>query len=144
MPIFRSVLQFFGIVSEKQKQPAPNVGNFIAGLQAIAPAAGLGAYAFAKADGGCHGFVQFIIQSDRRVAIHRLWTLEPGKGNGSTMLRTLCDLADRHDVEMELKVTPIGRKPYPLSREQLKTWYESYGFGGERWKLRRTPRMLAT
>jgi hypothetical protein len=132
------------IVPEKRTTPAPNVGNFITELQLVAPAAGRGAYAFAKPGGGCHGFVQFIIHSDRRVVIHRLWTPEPRKGNGSMMMRSLCDLADRHDVEMALKVTPLGRKPYPLSREQLKSWYESFGFGGERWKLLRMPRVLAT
>ena len=142
--MIRTILRLVGIVPSAPKQYAPNVGNFITDLQAVAPAAGLGAYGFANPDGGCHGFVQFIVQSDRRVVIHRLWTLEPGKGNGSVMMRALCDLADRHDVEMALKVTPIGRKPYPLSREELKAWYESFGFGGERWKLLRMPRMLAT
>jgi hypothetical protein len=38
-----------------------------------------------------------------------------------------------------LKVIPIGRKPHPLSREQLKSWYQKYGFEGPRWLLQRKP-----
>jgi hypothetical protein len=53
------------------------------------------------------------------------------------MLRTLCDLADRHEVEIKLKVLPFGHKPYALSRPQLKTWYERHGFQGTGWRLLR-------
>jgi hypothetical protein len=116
-----------------------NVLDFIAALKSIAQAADRGSYAFVIADGGCHGFVQFIVNSDRKLTIHRLWTLEPGKGNGAAMLGALCGLADRHGVELALKVIPIGRKPFPMSREKLKSWYERYGFTGPRWKMSRTP-----
>ena len=73
-----------------------------------------------------------------------LWTLHPGKGNGSLMLRTVCRLADRHGIELVLKTLPFGRKPYPLSREQLLLWYKRHGF--EPWgrKLIRRPRTPAT
>ena len=54
-------------------------------------------------------------------------------------LRTLCDLADQHGVELQLKALPIGRKPHPMTREQLKTWYERHGFQGPGWKLMRKP-----
>jgi hypothetical protein len=83
--------------------------------------------------------VQFIIRSSRKVEIHRLWTLEPGRGNGKAMLKAMCDLADQHRVEIALKVLPIGRKPYPMSREQLRAWYRKYGFEGDGWKLLRRP-----
>jgi hypothetical protein len=113
------------------------VGNFLVELGRMAPAVGGGHYAFAKPEGGCLGFVQFIIRSDCQIEIHRLWTLDVGKGNGTKMLRTLCDLADRHEVEIKLKVLPFGRKPYALSRGQLKAWYERHGFQGSGWKLLR-------
>src|SRR5450432_2577009 len=117
----------------------PNVANFIAALKVIAPAADRGSYAFIRPTGGYYGFVQFIIRSDWQLDIHRLWTLEPGKGNGSIMLAVLCKLADIHGVELRLKVIPIGRKPYPMSRDQLKVWYVEHGFEGSRWKLVRMP-----
>src|ERR1700722_5160183 len=102
--------------------------EFLNDLKTIAPAADGGAYAFVDADGHCRGWVQFIIRSDRVVEIHRLWTLPPGKGNGSMMLRAVCELADRHGIEIVLRSLPFGRKPYPLSREQLQVWYKRYGF----------------
>jgi hypothetical protein len=120
-----------------------NVANFLAALRTIARPAGQGSYAFADVD-RCMGFVQFIIDSDRRVTIHRIWTLQPGKGDGAVILRNLCALADQHGVELALKVIPIGRKPYPMSRENLKIWYERFGFQGPRWKLVRTPLIHAS
>jgi hypothetical protein len=54
-------------------------------------------------------------------------------------MRTLCELADRQGVEMKLKVIPIGRKPFPMSRQQLKAWYQRLGFTGSRWHLTRKP-----
>ena len=117
--------------------------EFLNDLKLIAPAAGEGAYAFVTADGYCRGWVQFIIRSDRLLEIHRLWTLQSGKGNGSIMLRALCDLADRHHVEMVLKTLPFGRKPYPLSREQLQVWYKRHGFEALGRKMIRRPRIAA-
>jgi hypothetical protein len=116
-----------------------NVANFMAALRTIARLAGQGSYAFADAQDRCLGFVQFIIDSDRKLTIHRIWTLQSGKGDGAAILRNLCALADRHGVELALKVIPIGRKPYPMSRENLKAWYERFGFQGPRWKMVRTP-----
>jgi hypothetical protein len=137
---------FFGFF---QKRPAPPAGNeravqeFLVDLRAVAPAAGGGSYAFKKSDGHARGFVQFIINSPSSLIIHRLWTLEPGAGNGSLMLAALCELADRHGVELRLKVVPIGRKPHPLSREQLFQWYHKHGFAGTHKKMIRAPRLTA-
>jgi GNAT superfamily N-acetyltransferase len=114
-----------------------NVADFLAEFATIAKPAGEGCLAVVNPGGGYHGFVQFIISSEQTIQIHRLWTLEPGKGNGSAMIRALCELADRHGVELKLKVIPIGRKPHPLSREQLKAWYQRHGFEGSRWILLR-------
>jgi hypothetical protein len=116
-----------------------SVDRFLADLQAIAAPAGRGDYTFPGPSGG-HGFAQFIAKSHDTLIIHRLWTLQPGKGIGSSMLRTLCDLADRHAVTLTIKVVPIGRKPYPLTREQLVAWYQRYGFEGTRRRMTRLPR----
>jgi hypothetical protein len=107
--------------------PCPNtVDNFFAELKTIAQEASRGDYRFRCAAGGYLGSAQFIIESPRRIEIHRLWTLQPGQGNGSKILRMLCDLADRHDVELTLKVLPIGRIPRPITPEQLFEWYQRY------------------
>jgi len=117
-----------------------DVECFFRDLVTLAPPAGEGTYAFRNETGGWRGFIQFIPRGDRSLIIHRLWTREPGAGNGSAMLRAVCALADRHGVEITLKPLPIGRTPYPLSREQLHAWYERHGFIGTRRKLIRRPR----
>jgi hypothetical protein len=134
-----------GILSRFLKSPAKrndvhgrNIVAFLKDLVAVAPPAGGGHYAFKKSDGQTQGFVQLIC-SERLIQIHRIWSAEPGTGGGSIMMRTLCELADRHGVEMKLKVIPIGRKPFPMSREQLKAWYQRFDFAGERWILMRKP-----
>ncbi len=127
----------------REKPTAPQVvkvDDFLAALNLSAPRAGGGHYSFMRPDGTCRGFVQFIIASAQRVKIHRIWSLEPGSGSGSFMLGRVCELADEHEVELELKVLPIGRKPYPLSCEQLMAWYARHGFVGTRRKMCRMPR----
>jgi GNAT superfamily N-acetyltransferase len=114
--------------------------RFIADLNQVFLQVERGHHAFVDAAGIYLGFVQLILYPDHRVTLHRLWTLASGKGYGSIMLRALCDVADRHGVEITLKVIPIGRKPYPLTREQLLTWYQRHGFEGTRRKMIRKPR----
>jgi hypothetical protein len=116
---------------------APIMG-FLTELSLTARPVGRGSYAFVAPDGSCRGFVQIIPDLDR-VAIHRLWTRKPGGGNGTFILRALCELADRHGIELTLKPLPIGRKPYPLKRDQLQAWYQRHGFVGTRRKMLRPP-----
>jgi hypothetical protein len=123
--------------------PSSNVADFLAALAAVAPPAGRGDYVFPNADGGSHGLVQFLAHSHREVIIHRLWTHQPGQKSGSIMLRILCTLADEHRVELTLKALPFGRKPYPMSREQLVAWYKRYGFEGTHKRMTRRPRAVA-
>jgi hypothetical protein len=120
------------------------VKDFISGLIAMAPAAGDGYYAFVGGDGAGRGFVQIIRDSDDQITIYRLWTLQPGAGNGAMMLRALCELADRYGVLMHLKPLPFGRKPYPMNRDQLLGWYRRHGFEGTRRKMIRKPRRVAS
>lgn len=114
------------------------ISGFVTELATIARPVGQGSYAFVNSDGASRGFVQFILDTDQ-ITIHRIWTRQPGAGNGGYMLRALCDLADRHQVQLSLKPLPIGRKPYPLNRDQLLAWYQRYGFTGTRRKLIRPP-----
>jgi len=87
------------------------------------------------------GFVQLWGCADHWVQIHRIWARHPNRGDGSRILQIVCNLADEHDIGIRLRVIPIGRKPYPLPRAQLKCWYERFGFEGKRWKLRRLPKV---
>ena len=113
--------------------------EFLAELSLIAPPVGEGAYAFVAEDGGCNGWVQFIVRSDTLIEIHRLWTLRPGKGNGSMMLRVVCGLADKHGIEIKLKALPFGRKPFKMSGDELAAWYQRHGFSGTWRKMIRKP-----
>jgi len=135
----RSIFGFFGIAPRQPISYASNVTDFIAALKSVAADVGQGDYAFTSADGKKQGFVQFIVRSDRKLSIHRIWAHEPKKGNGTAIMRALCEFADRHAVELTLKALPFGRKPFPMSREQLKAWYQRYGFKGARWKMSRAP-----
>jgi hypothetical protein len=58
------------------------------------------------------------------------------------MLGKLCELADEHAVELRLKTLPFGRKPFPLSAQQLSAWYARHGFAAERRKMTRTPKSV--
>ena len=104
------------------------------------PVGGVADFAFPDSNGGLHGYVQLLPESPYSIRIHRLWTIERGRGSGSIILATVCDLADRHGVELLLKVAPLGRKPYPMSADQLTAWYKRHGFDGRRRRLRRSPR----
>jgi hypothetical protein len=124
--------------AKRDTSSGENVRAFLNDLILIAPSAGRGHFSFNNSDGKSLGFVQ-LLSFERIVQIHRIWSIEPGKGIGSIMLRTVCDLADRHGVELKLKVIPIGRKPHPMSRQQLKSWYERFNFKGSGWVLIRKP-----
>lgn len=54
--------------------------------------------------------------------------LSPDKraGHASTVLRSLCDLADQHHVVLTLLPTPIGKGG--LSKSDLVKWYRRHGF----------------
>ena len=136
-------MKFFGFLKNPSTIHPQNVRPFLAAMQSIAPQAGLGAYGFRNPDGGCYGFVQFLVNSPQSVTIHRLWTLQPGQGNGATVLRKVCDLADYYGVELTLKTLPFGRKPYPMAREQLVAWYERHGFIQSGRKMKRKPQNTA-
>jgi len=132
--------KLFANCSASNTPPAPRgqVDALLQGLSRVADRVENLHYRFGEAQNP-DGFVQLWCCDDHWLQIHRLWALQPNKGNGSRMLQALCTLADEHDVGIQLKVLPIGRKPYPMSRARLKQWYERFGFEGKRWKLRRMP-----
>jgi hypothetical protein len=118
------------------------LADFIEDLVAVAPLAGAGTHAFSDRRGERIGFVQLIPESQRVIRIHRIWALQPHRGDGSAMLKQLCELADRHAMLLKLKALPFGSKPYPLSCAELIHWYKRHGFGGTRRKMFREPRLI--
>jgi hypothetical protein len=116
------------------------LSDFLTDLTQTAPLLGPGTYAFSDSLGGRTGFVQLIPRGACEVIVHRIWTFAPRCGHGSTMLKTLCTLADRHGITLKLKALPLGAKPYPFSRDQLVDWYQRHGFAGKHRNLVRQPR----
>jgi len=53
-------------------------------------------------------------------------------GQASQALKWLCDLADKHQVKMELIAEPIknagSQNGVSLTKSQLMSWYKRYGF----------------
>ncbi len=47
-----------------------------------------------------------------------------GKGHGSALLRQVCDDADHEQVPLTLSINSYGE----MTHEQLRDWYERYGF----------------
>lgn len=58
-----------------------------------------------------------------------------GLGHGSALLKQICQSADEEDCALFLEIVPSGGLVY----EQLRDWYERYGF--KQWKgiYRRLP-----
>jgi hypothetical protein len=111
--------------------------RFFADLSVITRQTGSITHGFCDDAQAVLGYVQ-LHRRGSTVILHRIWAVRPGIGHGSKMLRSLCELADRHDVQLQLKVAPLGAKPYPLSADQLKDWYHRHGFRGTK-KLIRNP-----
>lgn len=54
--------------------------------------------------------------------------MQRGKGNGTAALDWLCALADRHGVEIEGEIEPVGQIRPRLNAHQLRAWYKRHGF----------------
>jgi hypothetical protein len=112
-----------------------NTDAFFADLNAITRKTGNITHAFLDPQSAPVGYVD-LHRAGGTVTIHRIWSVFPRRGHGSKMLRQICELADRHHVFIKLKIAPLGRKPYPMSSEQLREWYCRYGFKGEKHLIR--------
>jgi hypothetical protein len=109
----------------------------LADLKQAARQIDLRTFEFSQGDTAAVGYVQ-LQRWGAELVLHRIWTAVPQQGLGSLILRSLCELADAHNVVLRLKVAPLGAKPYPLSEQQLRNWYHRHGFTGQR-KLVRLP-----
>ena len=72
------------------------------------------------------------------IYLQLIYTTEKGKGHGSLALRTLCMLADHHNVPMLL--APVRTGDEGLMARELRKWYGRHGFKGMgAGKMRREP-----
>jgi 8-oxo-dGTP pyrophosphatase MutT (NUDIX family) len=74
------------------------------------------------------------------IHISSIRSFERAKGFGSAALKWICELADAHQVTLELSPEPYGDKP--LSAAQLKSWYKRNGFVYSRGGMVRKPKNL--
>lgn len=79
---------------------------------------------------------------EKMVYIYHLGAFKTNDGNGSVMLKELCDQADRFNVCLKVSpnVMPNGKEP-SIETEQLVNWYKRYGFEGN-FGLLRNPQTL--
>lgn len=120
-------------------RPVGNVDGLLADLLTITRQTEPMIYAFMDDAGATRGFVQIYRPGRGQILIQRLWTVVHRQGHGSHILRTLCELADRHGVRMRLKAQPIGPQPLPMSVQALREWYHRYGFVGTAKRMWREP-----
>lgn len=72
------------------------------------------------------------------IYLQLIYTTEKGKGHGSLALRTLCMLADYHNVPMLL--APVRTGDEGLMARELRKWYGRHGFiGCGNGQMRREP-----
>jgi hypothetical protein len=74
-----------------------------------------------------------IAKFNGRIQLQAIVSLEArGKGHATGALNWLCQLADKHKVDIELHVVPIGKIANEgvrrLNKQQLKDWYGRHGF----------------
>lgn len=68
-----------------------------------------------------HIHLSFIVSFDKKES-----------GNASKSLKWITELADKHDVKMDLEVAPVktagSKDGKSLTKTQLKSWYKRFGF----------------
>lgn len=73
-----------------------------------------------------------LLRGQESVHIGYIVSLSPHKtGAGSFALKWLCNLADTHNVVLELVVANPSGKNAKLSKAELTNWYKRNGFSGE-------------
>jgi hypothetical protein len=126
--------RFNSLTATVVRPTADNTDAFFAELLRITRVAGNITHAFCENDQPV-GYIQ-LHRAKGSITIHRIWTVYPRRGIGSHMLRKVCELADKHQVFVKLKVAPLGPRPHPMSADQLRQWYHRHGFRGRKKMLR--------
>jgi 2'-5' RNA ligase/GNAT superfamily N-acetyltransferase len=66
-----------------------------------------------------------------KLRLKSIRSLQPGQGGGKAALKTLADIADRNDAEVELTASPYGDEKTRLDKDTLQDWYRRYQFEDE-------------
>jgi hypothetical protein len=97
-------------------------------------------FVFMDKDGDAIGIVALgvVPESEDKVYIYHLGAFISKHGYGSTILKELCDQADRFSICLGVSaiVMPNGKDPL-MENGQLTQWYESFGFKGSSSLLRK-------
>jgi hypothetical protein len=75
---------------------------------------------------------------EKTVYIYHLGAFESQCGSGSSILRELCEQADKFNVSLKVSpvVMPNGKSP-SMATDQLIAWYKKFGFRGSSGLLRK-------
>ena len=81
--------------------------------------------------------IDAIPDEERIVYIYHLGAFESQCGSGSSILRELCEQADKFNVSLKVSpiVMPNGKAP-SMAPDQLIAWYKKFGFRGSSGLLR--------
>ena len=92
-------------------------------------------FVFEKTCGTPIGIIALaVLTMDDREVVHlyHIGAFQPGKGQGTEMLKALCHKADDWAVPMSLSPIPCPNgNPLLLQGEHLAQWYQRFGFKGE-------------
>jgi len=72
------------------------------------------------------------------VDIYHISAFLPGKGQGSQIIKFLCDSADEYDVSLCIQAEVQHNGNQTMNTAELIDWYQRHGFTGDR-LLRRLP-----
>ena len=91
-------------------------------------------FVFEDTDGRSIGVVALGVyphETMNYVHIYHIGSFRRNRGNGSSILHELCFQADKYQIILSLSpmFMPNGRDK-PMSTEQMRSWYGSFGFRG--------------
>lgn len=76
-----------------------------------------------------HNTITHLSKDGNEVHIHDIQTLESGKGHATKALKHLTNLADKHNVKLNLHAKAYSKdKTHIRSSKKLSDWYKKHGF----------------
>jgi hypothetical protein len=77
---------------------------------------------------GCIDLRKLPYTTDGYVELAYLFIYNQQEGHGSNVLDTICNLADKYNLEVELDAVPIVGYGEPISMGKLQSIYRKFGF----------------
>ena len=65
---------------------------------------------------------------DKRLWFSSLYSIDKGKGNATSVMKKIMDIADKYKVTVALDPHPFGTGTGKLTRDQLVKFYKKFGF----------------